>query len=86
MNGDDKGKVYTCCTFTGSFKGLYGNFMEHPGGFRGLWEESGAWRKNLLASEYCDCSCLYRDRNHAMNELIDGIQEAGPAHIHKEFI
>jgi MoaA/NifB/PqqE/SkfB family radical SAM enzyme len=74
------GKVYTCCTFTGSDKGCYGNFMEHEGGFKGLWEEKEEWRKNFKACDYCKIPCLYRERNLAMNEMIDA------KHTHKEFI
>jgi len=83
---EGEGKVYSCCTLTGSTKGCYGKFHEHPGGFRGLWEEGDLWRRTLVASDYCTNACLYRDRNIAMNELIDGLQEEGPEHVHKEFI
>lgn len=80
-------KVYTCCTFTGSLSGLYGKFTEHPGGFRGLWEEKTEWRKRFDASRYCKVACLYRDRNLAMNSLIDA-PEMPPAqdHLHREFV
>jgi len=79
--------VYTCCTFTGSLRGRYGKFTEHEGGFRGLWEDFAEWRKDFDASVYCDCSCLYRDRNLAMNDLIDS-SETPPVgdHQHREFI
>ena len=72
-------RVYTCCTFTGSLSGLYGRFDEHPDGFRGLWEGAAQWRRDFDASTYCKCSCLYRDKNMAMNELIEG-------HLHREFV
>ena len=80
-------KVYTCCTFTGSVFGLYGKFTEHASGFHGLWDDFSTWRSKFDASKYCQCSCLYRDRNLAMNALIDGIGEP-PAHdgVHREFI
>ena len=74
-------KVYTCCTFTGSPSGLYGKFTEHAEGFLGLWRGQREWRKKFNASEYCKVSCLYRDRNIAMNKLIDA-----PEHVHREFI
>lgn len=84
---EGEGKVYTCCTFTGSLSGLYGKFTEHPGGFRGLWEEKSQWRKDFDASSYCNVSCLYRSRNLAMNALIDA-PDMPPAqeHVHREFI
>lgn len=80
--------VYTCCTFTGSLSGLYGNFAEHPGGFLGLWQEHADWRRGFDASKYCRCACLYRDRNLAMIDLIEGRHNPPPDQewIHKEFI
>ena len=75
---EGRGDVYTCCTFTGSLKGRYGNI--EPDGFRALWEKGDAFRRNLDASKYCTCACLYRDRNLAMNRIIDSDQ------IHTEFI
>ena len=81
------GKVYTCCTFTGSLSGLYGKFTEHPQGFRGLWADHSAYRKQWDSREMCKVSCLYRDRNMAMNTLIDGDEASSPdGVIHKEFI
>ncbi len=77
---EGEGKVYTCCTFTGSKRGLYGNFMEHPGGFRGLWEENAERRRTWDCRAECPVACLYRDRNLAMNKLID------EPPIHTEFI
>ena len=80
-------KVYTCCTFTGSVYGCYGKFTDHDGGFRGLWSDYMIWRKHFRADEYCNCACLYRDRNLAMNELIDGpALITQPSKLHKEFI
>ena len=77
---EGSGKVYTCCTFTGSKRGLYGNFMEHPDGFRGLWEENAKRRRDWDARVECPVACLYRDRNLAMNQLIDDPP------LHTEFI
>lgn len=77
---EGSGKVYTCCTLTGSSKGIQGNFIAHPQGFRGVWEEAEEFRKNLDPSEYCKLTCLYRDRNIVMNRIIDAEV------IHKEFI
>jgi hypothetical protein len=80
-------KVYTCCTFTGSAKGLYGRFIDHAGGFKGLWLEKAEWRRKFSAEKYCTCACLYRDRNMAMNELIDGpILVTQQNKLHREFI
>ena len=79
-------KVYTCCTFTGSLQGLYGKFTEHPGGFRGLWESSTAWRRTFDASEYCKCACLYRDRNLQMIALVKTDVEPEHDGLHREFI
>ncbi len=79
-------KVYTCCTFTGSVHGLYGKFTEHPDGFRGLWDSFREWRRDFRADQYCQCACLYRDRNLAMNELIDGEETPAVEHLHKEFV
>lgn len=87
---EGEGKVYTCCTFTGSLKGCYGKFTDHPGGFRGLWEDNEIWRRNFDASKYCDVACLYRDRNLAMNGIIDcavPVEEIqNLTMLHKEFI
>lgn len=74
------GKVYTCCTLTGSLSGLYGNFIEHPGGFRGLWEENEERRQAWDSRIECPVACLYRQRNEAMNALIDN------PWVHKEFV
>ena len=61
--------------------------MEHPGGFKGLWEEKAQWRKDFDASKYCTISCLYKDRNIAMNKLIDSTDEIKPQDsLHREFI
>ncbi len=79
-------KVYTCCTFTGSVHGLYGKFTEHAGGFKGLWDSFREWRRDFRADQYCQCACLYRDRNLAMNELIDGAETPEADHLHKEFV
>lgn len=80
-------KVYTCCTFTGSVFGLYGKFTEHAEGFMGLWNDYKIWRREFDASKYCKCACLYRDRNLAMNELIDGEEpQVQEGMLHKEFI
>lgn len=83
---EGEGRVYTCCTFTGSLLGLYGKFTEHPGGFTGLWNEYEVWRAAFDASAYCKCSCLYEKRNMAMNALIDGEDTPDADHVHKEFI
>lgn len=72
-------KVYTCCTFTGSTKGCYGKFTNHPDGFIGLWEENEDWRRDFVARDYCKVTCLYRDRNLSIAKLVKG-------QIHKEFI
>lgn len=77
---EGEGKVYSCCTFTGSKKGLWGNFMEHPRGFKGVWEDAAERRKNWNSRVECQVACLYRDRNLAMNELIDNPP------IHTEFV
>jgi len=79
-------KVYTCCTFTGSVHGLYGKFTDHEGGFKGLWDSFREWRRDFRADQYCQCACLYRDRNLAMNELIDGEETPESDHLHKEFV
>ena len=79
-------KVYTCCTFTGSVHGLYGKFTEHPDGFRGLWDSFREWRRDFRPDQYCQCACLYRDRNLAMNDLIDGDEVPVADHLHKEFV
>jgi len=80
-------KVYTCCTLTGSLKGCYGKFTDHPQGFKGLWEDRSEWRKDFDASKYCDVSCLYRARNLAMNSLIDsGDCPDEPGILHGAFI
>jgi len=78
---EGEGKVYSCCTFTGSKRGLYGNILEHELGFAGVWKDSAELRKNWDARVECQVACLYRDRNLAMNRLIDA-----PDPIHKEFI
>lgn len=84
---EGEGKVYTCCTFTGTLSGLYGKFTEHAGGFRGLWEEKDEWRRNFDAREECQCACLYRDRNLAMIDMIkSGAVGDEGSHLHHEFI
>lgn len=77
--------VYTCCTFTGSLSGNYGKFTEHPQGFKGLWNEYTEWRKKFDASEYCNVSCLYRERNLNIIKMLEGDVKEQKC-IHKEFI
>lgn len=79
-------KVYTCCTFTGSLSGCYGKFTEHSGGFKGLWNEYSDWRKNFDASAYCKVSCLYRQRNLSIIDLLQKDVVPSSTIIHKEFI
>lgn len=84
---EGEGKVYTCCTFTGSNKGLMGNILTNPRGFRGVWEDNAEWRKSFNAKQYCTVSCLYRDRNLSMIDLINAPVQADATNpIHKEFI
>ena len=84
---EGEGRVYTCCTFTGSLSGLYGNYLEHPEGFKGLWEENATRRREWDSREECRVSCLYRDRNVAMNRLIDsGETTTRSGVLHREFI
>lgn len=84
---EGEGKVYTCCTFTGSNKGLMGNFVQHPRGFRGVWEDNAEWRKALNAKEYCKVACLYRERNLAMIDLIAApTMPPKQEHLHENFI
>jgi radical SAM protein with 4Fe4S-binding SPASM domain len=75
------GKVYTCCTFTGTDKGLLGNVLEHPLGLQGVWKDTLEWRRAMKACEYCDVSCLYRERNLSMIEIVKG-----SSHLHSEFV
>ena len=84
---EGEGKTFTCCTFTGSEKGYMGNFMEHEGGFRGLWEDQHGWRRTLNPSHYCKVSCLYKQRNLCMNSLIESdVTPDEPGVLHSEFI
>lgn len=84
---EGEGKVYTCCTFTGSLSGLYGKFTEHPNGFRGLWEEKQGFRDGLVPRDYCRVACCYRKRNLAMIDLIESDDDVSEAHhIHAGFI
>lgn len=84
---EGEGKVYTCCTFTGSNKGLMGNILTNPKGFRGVWEDNAAWRKSFNAKEYCTVSCLYRGRNLAMIDLIEAKEQVPATEaMHREFI
>lgn len=76
---EGEGNVYMCCSWTGSDKGKYGNFITHPDGFDGVWRDSRRFRADFKACDYCDISCLYRARNLAMNAVIEG-------GIHSEFI
>jgi molybdenum cofactor biosynthesis enzyme MoaA len=84
---EGEGRVYTCCTFTGSKKGLMGNFLQHPRGFRGVWEDNAEWRKSFNAKEYCKVACLYRERNLAMIDLIAAPTMPEPVTMsHQEFV
>ena len=56
---EGEGNVYTCCTFTGSNKGILGNIHKNPDGFKGVWRDSFEFRKNLNPRNYCNVSCLY---------------------------
>ncbi len=79
-------KVYTCCTFTGSDRGLYGTFSEHPGGFRGLWEENEGLRRAFDPRQACPVSCLYREKNLTMLAMIEQPAPAGFSGVHPEFM
>ncbi len=81
------GKVYTCCTFTGSKRGILGNISD-PGGFKEVWASSEKRRLNWDSSISCPVACLYRARNLAMNDMIDNPDQPIPETdaIHKEFI
>ncbi len=84
------GNVYTCCTFTGSKKGILGNFLNHKNGFYGVWEDSYHFRKNLDPRIYCNVTCLYAKRNLEMIKIVenDDLYEPSfqPDAIHKNFI
>jgi radical SAM protein with 4Fe4S-binding SPASM domain len=85
---EGSGNVYPCCTFTGSGKHVYGNFLSHPRGFKGVWEDTQDLRQQWDARTKCKVSCLYRERNLAMIDLLD---EPTPRPtngdvIHPEFI
>jgi molybdenum cofactor biosynthesis enzyme MoaA len=81
------GKVYSCCTFTGSAKGIWGNFLEHPDGFLGVWADAAGRRSRWDSRKECRVACLYRERNLEMIELVDGrLEPSGEKVIHKEFI
>lgn len=81
---EGEGRVYTCCTFTGSNKGMQGIFWEHPGGFKGLWTEKASWRRKLNPRTYCTNSCLYEKRNLEMLKIVESAR--APKQIHTEFI
>lgn len=85
---EGSGTIYMCCTWAGSEKGCYGNYLEHPGGFRGLWEEAQEWRQKFRACDYCKVSCLYRDRNLEMIGMVEATEppQPSPDIIHKNFI
>jgi molybdenum cofactor biosynthesis enzyme MoaA len=79
---EGSGNVYSCCTFTGTKKGLWGNIIDDPDGFRGVWGASADRRRSWDARVECQVACLYRQRNLAMNDLVD-------SHVpitHREFI
>lgn len=83
---EGEGNVFTCCTFTGSRKGRQGNVLTHPRGFAGVWEDAAEFRRGIVARDYCRNACLYRDRNLAMNALIDApTMPPVQAHVHREF-
>jgi radical SAM protein with 4Fe4S-binding SPASM domain len=64
---EGEGKVYTCCTLTGSDKGIMGNIKDSP--FKDIWRDMSGWRKNLNPSKLCNMPCLYESRNKIMNKL-----------------
>ena len=73
------GRVYTCCTFTGSTLGYQGNIKK--GGFKDLWARTAKFRDGLIPSDYCNTPCLYRDRNLAVMRMMGELPV-----LHKEFI
>ena len=79
---EGEGKVYTCCTFTGSKSGYYGNFIDYPGGFKALWGDKAQWRSSFDPRKSCQVACLYEQRNLKMLELVENQEPK----IHKEFI
>lgn len=80
------GKVYTCCTFTGSEKGNQGVFWDHPEGFKGLWGAKAPWRAKLDPRTYCTNSCLYEKRNKEIIKLLQEPPDGKVDVIHREFV
>ena len=78
---EGSGRVYTCCTFTGSDKGIQGNYLQHPLGFRGVWQDADGFRRGLDPRTYCQVACLYEQRNRRMAEIVNGGDM-----LHKEFV
>ncbi len=78
---EGEGKVYTCCTFTGSDKGLQGNFLTHPEGFYGVWRDADGFRRGLDPRTYCQIACLYEERNKRMAKIVEA-----DTMLHKEFV
>lgn len=86
---EGEGNVYTCCTFTGSQKGILGNFLDHKNGFKGVWNDSKKFRNNLNPGKYCNVTCLYAKRNLEMINIIENSQDMPPQEsdaIHINFI
>jgi radical SAM protein with 4Fe4S-binding SPASM domain len=64
---EGEGNVYTCCTLTGTSKGLIGNILTQP--LDNLWVHMSNWRKNFDPRKMCRCTCLYEKRNKVMLSL-----------------
>jgi len=66
---EGESKVYTCCTLTGSPKGLIGSIADQT--FLELWVKATDWRKKHDVKSRCDCFCLYEQRNKNILKLMD---------------
>lgn len=85
---EGEGNVYTCCTFTGSTKGLIGNIVQHPQGLQGVWMDSQTFRRQLDPRTYCTVPCLYLRRNLDMIQIVgsDNARAPGTEPLHVNFI
>lgn len=62
-------RVYTCCTLTGSDKGLVGTIDNQS--FATLWKNTQEFRHTLNPRKLCTCECLYEERNMTILDLMN---------------
>lgn len=64
---EGSGRIYTCCTLTGTSKGIIGNIYDDA--FHEIWKYTSEYRRNFDPRIVCTCPCIHETRNKRILEL-----------------